>query len=166
MPLHYALIDEFTSSEVPIYQSIREIPSLGRVSRPEAVNSPQYLVLPSGLSPKIRSIRRFDGTKVYTLDQENNPDSMILETGGVYDALCVVAGRFATISRRPLVEQIQSSIARAVQKSFEKTGTYYVGPRAKALHYEKGLRLVTIGLREPVEYDLKLKNGEPAESKA
>jgi hypothetical protein len=50
--------------------------------------------------------------------------------------------------------KLYREFTRAVTKGFKKTGNYYVGPEALRL-LDSGIRLITMGTDEPVEYDLK-----------
>jgi hypothetical protein len=91
----------------------------------------------------------------YDLSQKLNPDSIIFRPSGIYDGeRVVVCGHIATLSKSRIAAGLYRTFVRSVTNTFEKIGSYRVGPEAVRL-MDEGYRMVTISVGSPREYDLR-----------
>jgi hypothetical protein len=91
----------------------------------------------------------------YDVGPDQNPDSVIIAPGGIYnDQRVLVCGHIGAGSNSPEARSLCKGFAGAITKGFEYIGSYRVGPEAVRL-MDEGYRLVTISLASPREYDLR-----------
>jgi hypothetical protein len=151
--LAYTLCGLFTSSKFQSFSSGAALPSL-RVPavHPNAIAGAQYLVTPAGQSPVIREVTQNGGGVRYAIDQLVNPDSITIQSGGIYPPDILLHGRVATISSTVFATQVQRAFSSAVGKLFQHIRAFYVGSQAHEL-WRTGYRL-THSAKSPREYDL------------
>jgi len=90
----------------------------------------------------------------YSLTQKSNPDSIVFSPGGVYRGERVlICGHIGTVSQSPASLELHKQFVKRISKSFEKIGSYYVGPEAAQL-MQQGYRMVTSSIGSSTVYDL------------
>lgn len=151
--LSYTLCGLFPSRELTSVASGCEIPSL-RSPAPyaSAVACPQYIVTSAGAPITVREVPQKDGGVLYAIDQLANPESIIIQRGGLYLPDVLLHGRVATASPTQFAAQLQRAFASAIARFFEHIRSFYVGPEAREL-WRRGYRL-TPSAQSPREYDL------------
>lgn len=129
-------------------------PHLGECNVRSQSQAPILLSLHRDCHASVRQEQRRKRGSLWTVDQEENPGSIVVVAGGVYSSSVVVAGRVATASSSPFSSSLMKAFELLVLEGFKKVGQYRVGPGAadRAAH---GARLVTMGADEPLEYDLR-----------
>lgn len=130
-------------------------PNLGVCDVGSQSQAPILLSLHRDCHASVRQEQRRIQGPLWTIDQEANPDSISVVMGGVYSPSIVVAGRVATASSSTFSSALIRAFERHVLKDFKKVGQYRVGPGATE-RAARGARLVTMGIDEPVDYDLRL----------
>ncbi len=151
--LSYTLCGLFPSGKLTSVAAGREIPALrSRAPYPSAIACPQYLVTAAGATVSVREVPQKAGGVLYGVDQLANPESMIMQLGGVYPPDALLHGRVGTASSAPFALQLQRAFASVIGKLFEHIRAFYVGPEAMEL-WRRGYRLTT-SAQSPREYDL------------
>lgn len=90
----------------------------------------------------------------YLFAQDNNPDSIVLWPGGMYGEQWLVTGEISTLGETRKSLEIYGIFRSAITRGFRHIKNYQVGPEAERM-LDGGVRLVTVGVDEPAEYDLK-----------
>ncbi len=151
--LSYTLCGLFPSRQCASVSAGRELPSLRSPAlHPNAIACPQYLVTAAGAPVAVREVAQKAGGVRYAIDQLANPDSIILQPGGLYPPHVLLHGRVGTASSTPFAAQLQRAFATAIAKLFKHVRAFYVGPEAQEL-WRGGYRL-TPSAQSPREYDL------------
>lgn len=131
-----------------------EIPGLGQAREGSWLDQDRYLILPSSEPLQLRRVQHTDGSESFRSDQVLNPNSVILQTGGVFEDKFVLIGEFGTMSVKRTGFDLLESIRRKVRSEYIRVADAYVGPEAEKLARD-GARL-TGGTRAPVVTDLVL----------
>ena len=151
--LSYTLCGLFPSRELTSVVAGGEIPALrSPAPYPSAIACPQYLVTAAGAPISVREVPQKSGGVLYAIDQLENPESTIIQPGGLYPPHVLLHGRVGTVSSEPFAAQLQRAFASAIAKFFERARAFYVGPEAREL-WGRGYRL-TPNAQSPREYDL------------
>lgn len=154
MSLQYALADLYEGNRPRVYGSLLRTDELGISRTGVAIRSPIYLALPAGESIHVESVAQRKGGVRYSLTQAGNPRSIAIRLGGIFEDSCLVAGSVGTASEHPASLALYRAYVKHLTKGFRKIRFYLVGPDAARL-LQEGKRLVTMGIDEPLEYDLK-----------
>jgi hypothetical protein len=135
------------------YNSIFDVPNIGFTDRGDWNYTDTYLVMPKEEPLKVRKVAQRVGGFKYAIDQQENPNSIILNLGGQYlkkDEI-IVAGKIGTISDTFFSLDYLKKFSSKIRK-FKKVGSFYVGPTAEE-KVKHGWRLVTDEGRDKA-YDL------------
>jgi len=81
-----------------------------------------------------------------------NPQTVVLDSGGLVDRQRLIAGQIGTATVNKQSEEIYALFAKVVRRRFEKIKSYYVGPEAIRL-FDLGTRLTPTAKSSEV-YDL------------
>lgn len=146
--------EESTSDLGPLRRE-EAFPELGVSPTGQQATDPFALSLHREASPVVREVRLRAGGRVFMLQQDLNPDSIVVSPGGVFLSSAIVAGRAATISESRPASELFKAFQLIVLRGFRKVGQYRVGPGVELLA-ATGTRLVTMGIDEALEYDLRL----------
>ncbi len=111
-----------------------------------------YLVGKAGTQFVARTIPQHGGGNRYSVDQLENPGTVMIRCGGVLNGERLVAGQVGTATDEKESEEIFALFSKAIRSKFEKIQSYYVGPDAARL-LDKGIRL-TPSAKSPEAYDL------------
>jgi hypothetical protein len=115
-----------------------------------------YLVIKETDDIRLRSALQRKGGVHYFVDQEFNPRSICFRPGGIYKERNLISGRIGTASDDPDSLELYKTFTKAITKGFKKVGNYRVGHEALRL-MDQGVRMITMGVDEPPEYDLRRK---------
>jgi len=154
--LTYWLHGVFDESEPPKYNSIFDYKSLGIHSTGDHVLGDKFVVTKKETKFFIASIKQDVGGVKYAVDQLYNPDSIIFEAGGIYKNDFLVHGRISSVSSSEGSKELFKLFSKVV-KGFKKVNGWFVGDEAYKMLVE-GKRLITISIKSPVEYDLRVVN--------
>jgi len=143
------------SPEFETYDSLLKAERLGLNFTGEHHTGDDYLILEGASEVRIRSAIQRKGGIHYFVDQEFNPKSICFSPGGIYEEHYLVCGHIGTASEHPESITLYKAFTKAVTKGFKKIGNYKVGPEALRLMYQ-GIRMITISVRSPLEYDLRI----------
>jgi hypothetical protein len=154
IPLQYALSDLYEASSPRVYASLLLTEDLGISRTGAAIRSPTYLAIRVGESIHLEAAPQRKGGVRYSLTQAGNPRSIAIRLGGIFEDSCVVAGTVGRVSDHPDSLALYDAYVKELTKGFRKIRFSRVGPDAARL-LQEGKRLVTMGIDEPPEYDLK-----------
>ncbi|MES2389560.1 MAG: hypothetical protein V4543_16265 [Bacteroidota bacterium] len=141
---------------IPSYNSIFEAPNVAIALSGDWNKIDSYIILKKTILLNIREVPQRVGGMKFAVDQMNNPKSIELKLGGIYQqkSNVIVAGRIATISEDSDSIEMYKLFTIKLKKKFKKIGAFYVGPIAEE-KMKKGWRLVT-NENLPKEHDLAL----------
>jgi hypothetical protein len=137
-----------------VYGSLLLTEDLGISQTGAAIRSPVFIAMRVGENIHLESAPQRKGGIRYSLTQAGNPRSIALRLGGAFRGECLVAGSVGTASGHADALSLYRAYVKALTKGFRKVRFYLVGPDAGQMLRE-GKRLVTIGIDERPEYDLK-----------
>lgn len=152
--LKYALCNLYEANAPKTYGSLLLVEDLGVSGTGDNARSPAYLVVTASESFHIEPVPQRRGGLRYSLSQQGNPRSIVVRPGGLYQDRCLVVGNVGTVSEHPDAVSLYREFLRELMRGFKKIRSYLVGPDALGL-MDEGKRLVTMGVDEPPEYDLK-----------
>jgi hypothetical protein len=151
--LNYTLCGLFESRQFTSAHSGGALPSLRLPApHPSAIACPQYLITEVEAPVEVREVPQKAGGVLYAIDQLANPDSIIVQPGGLYPPDVLLHGRVGTVSSTRFAAQLQRAFASAIAEFFEHIRAFYVGHQAHDL-WRRGYRL-TPSAHSPREYDL------------
>jgi hypothetical protein len=128
---------------------------LGMSKTGDAARSVTYLAMSAGDNVHVEVVPQRKGGVRYSLTQLGNPTSIAIKPGGIFENGSLVAGSVGTVSEHAESIALYNDFKRSVTRGFDKVRSYLVGPGALRL-LRNGIRLVTMGVDESIEYDLKL----------
>lgn len=129
-----------------------ELEGLGSASSGNANTEVCYLCFCEDVNIEIRSVEQRNGTRMDLIDQQTNPDTVVMKAGGKFRSNVIVAGQIGTISDSEWSLRAFTVFQKEIRKQFEKVKSYYLGDEASKL-FRDGWRL-TANVRAPEEYDL------------
>ncbi len=151
--LRYTLMAFAETPDLTWFDSALTIPDLGIAQKGATVTEPSYLVMDREAKIMVRAIPQRTGPSRYSIDQLENPDSVVLTPGGLFNNMDLIGGEISTASSSSESRVLMDSFHAVFRKHFKKQRNYFVGPEARRL-YDQGRRLTT-DVRSPREYDLR-----------
>lgn len=142
----YVAAGMFTSSALTQFESGANLPV------PQSRADSAFLVTPSELAVKVRSVPQRSGGTLFAVDELANPASATLRLGSACGRDVLLPGVIGTTASAGPAADIHRAFALAIGKRFKRVQSYWVGPAAHAL-LEQGVRL-TIGENAAPGYDL------------
>lgn len=145
----YAEAGMFDNDRVIVYRKAFDIPNLSIVD--VSRNSRMILVGNADINFLPQTVPQRRGGVKFALDQEENPDTLLLLPGGQIDSQTVAAGRFGTCTGSAISSILFRELRGVAMQKWNKIKLYVVGPQAEKI-LDAGGKL-TPGLRP--EYDLR-----------
>ena len=155
--LKYAECDTFRTRKVPVFRSVDEIPDLGKSRNGQAMQDYSLMLLRRWGWVKKKRYGTLKGETFYAVNQVENPDSVILDAGGLYQGGMIIRGTIGTASTSRWSLRMMEMFERQLKESTLYYRTFYVGKEAERLHREEGYRLITNHYQEAIEQSLQLK---------
>ena len=153
--LKYVRYEIYKKKNVPIYESLTEYKSLGANKTGDHNSGDCFIVVDRETDIHFQTKRiLFVRTKTI-INQLTNPDSIVFQPGGIYKNKYLICGHIGTASDSARSFDLYKYFSKAIRKNFAKIESYYVGENALLL-LKNGIRLITMGIDEPIEYDLKI----------
>src|SRR5205807_5635913 len=137
------------------YDSLLDFEQLGTNLTGSHVIGPHFLVMNRNEEPSVDAVLQQDGGFLYFLNQMQNATSIAFWPGGLYEERNLICGHINTASVNHESLDLFRDFSRTITRGFKKIGSYFVGPEAKLL-MDKGVRMVTISVKSPPEYDLRI----------
>jgi hypothetical protein len=148
---HYYLEGSFDHRVVTTYQSLLDVPQLGRVQQGDWNHACRLLVVPLELPLLVRLVPQRRGGMRSIIDAAENPCSFTLTLGGTFHQGVLVASGAVTSATDATTLALFGSFAKLVKKQ-PRIGAFYVWQQAQQ-YLQAGWRLVT-NVSSPPQYDL------------
>jgi hypothetical protein len=153
--LKYVLAGKLERPERVTYDSLLDFPQLGTNLSGSHVIGPHFLVMDQNEEPVVETVPQQDGGVLYFLTQLKNATSIVFWPGGLYEEKNLICGHINTASDNKESLDLFRDFSRTITRDFKKIGSYFVGPKALVL-MSQGVRMVTISIKSPREYDLRI----------
>lgn len=154
--LKYVRAGLFKTPNPTIYESFLDYEDLGYRRYGEVTaDDNMFLVFDRSAEIIQRPVPQVTGEVRYAIDQMMNPDSLHFCPSGFFAEKNLIAGKASTISDSQTSTELYNLFRKTIRKKSSKIGYAYVGEDALEL-MKQGIRMVTIGVGSPLEYDLKL----------
>jgi hypothetical protein len=154
--LKYVRIGNFVKNElnegIGVIENARQIPHLGQATAASSTASQSFLVSARNTQINLRNLRGTAGVERVCLDQLVNPDTVVMNPGGMWGEDVLLEGQIGTASSSPISQGLMKRFNAAIRKTYQKIRALYVGPRALVL-LESGKRL-TMSAQAAPEFDL------------
>ena len=158
-PLGFVELAAYNDPSDIFLKSLNDLGDISRSQTGDHLDNPHFVFL-SEKTVQYKTVLLPDKTFSYHLDQSLNPDTVLLWPGGFYDKKTLVTGEINTISSSEESQKLFKLFRKMIRKRFMKVRNYYLGQEAYAL--SENLRLVTICLKSPPEYDFIVNISEPS----
>jgi hypothetical protein len=153
--LKYVLAGKSETRECVTYDSLLDFELLGTNLSGSHVIGPHFLVMDRNEEPSVEEVLQQNGGVLYFLNQMQNATSIAFWPGGLYEERNLICGHINTASANKESLDLFRDFSRTVTKGFQRIGSYFVGPKALVL-MSQGVRMVTISVKSPSEYDLRV----------
>jgi len=151
-PTRYVLSGHFNTPKAPEWYRAADIPELGIAHGEQSMLCRMYLLTDWQLQVQADKFQLFSGETRFSIDQRLNPDTIVMNPGGLWKPDIIISGSFATISENPVAQSLMRIVRHTVRRSFTRIKAFWVGPEAlKSLR--SGWRL-TGAEQSPREFDL------------
>jgi hypothetical protein len=141
-------------NEVIEYRSISELSGFG-VNMSGDHSTDSFLVMYEEDKVTIEKVAQHEGGYKFFVDQGSNVDSIELWPGGLYDDSFLISGEIATISNSEKSKILFKTFSNLIKKNYQKISgsRYYVSSGIDDI--KNKIRLITMTVKQPIEYDLK-----------
>lgn len=136
------------------YKSISELSEFGINTSGDHVTG-SFLVMYEEDKVIIQKVAQLEGGYKFFVNQGSNVDSISLWPGGLYGDSFLIAGEIATISNSEKSKVLFKTFSNLIKKNYQKISgsRYYVSSGVNDI--KNKVRLITMTIKQPVEYDLK-----------
>jgi hypothetical protein len=181
IPVKYVRKGVFPTPATEAFSHLTDIPNLGKAASPSAVACDAFLVCAPETIIKLRPLKAVSQSSLdtrsvqiggkefavdkrswsgsvdrsrFAIDQLENPDTIVLSTGGAWNGDTILNGSVGTASKSKAAQEWMNRFHSALKSEFAKIKAFYVGPEALDL-LNRGWRL-TGAVQSPAEFDLRL----------
>jgi hypothetical protein len=158
-PVKYVPAESRSDPNIEAYLSVKDIPQLGMAPTDDIFMSMGYYVIEAEADFTIEKIVQFDGEIYYLAEVPGLRTILKFQPGGLFDADCLIASIVWTYTGTKETLSLFRRFVRAATKGFmpvhNEECKWWVGPEALTL-YRRGVRLITLGAKEPPKYDLQI----------
>jgi len=151
--IKYFEAGSFEKKELRRYRSFRDIQGLGQNTSGKITTGLSLLITGRWSWVRARRVSAVGGAARFVVDQQANPQALVLEPGGVYADRSVVRGTLGASVSNARARRLLSEFENILEESTARVGSYFVGRTAADLH-RSGHRLVTIHDAESPDLDL------------
>ncbi|THB67524.1 MAG: hypothetical protein D6E12_08485 [Desulfovibrio sp.] len=141
-------------SKVNSYDSLQEFKHLGVSRAKDHMSGDCFFVMHKGVRHAVQKSLGMLPFIRHAMDQASNPHSVVLRPGGLYKKKHLICGHIGTISNSQESLELFQAFRAAARSLFSKIQSYHVGEEAEQM-LSQGMRLITMGIDQPVDYDLK-----------
>jgi len=113
-----------------------------------------YLILDTDVAVNSYVVEETTGEVNYSVNQKGNEESIVLWPGGIYGETYLICGHIGTISSHLSSLKLFDLFSKHFVKNSKKIGRYYIGE--EAFKISDRVRLITININQPKEYDVKI----------
>lgn len=151
--LQYTESGLFESADVKYYTSMIDVPGLGLNFTGKYITGLSLIACHRGTAVNVSTIQQKHGGYLYSIDQSCNPDSVIIQPGGVFQGIYIIRGGIGTTSDTKKSLELYNLFRSAASKICIKVKGWHIGPAAYALS-NSGHRLITMHAQQDPKYDL------------
>lgn len=152
--LQYIMTGAYDSLDIHVYNSLEEYSDLG-IKKSGEHQSESFLVLEKNWNLNVREVKQIDGSIKYFVDQLQNENSVVLWPGGVYENQYLICGHVGTVKMSDTSKKIFGTFQKSIKKQCpNRTGRFWYSDKVKDMNGQ--IRLITINVNQPKEYDLKI----------
>ena len=151
--IKYVKCGRYSSQNYIEYSTIDDFPNIGTNTSGDH-QTESYLILNIDVAVNSYAIEQIEGGLMYFVNQQGNERSIVFWPGGFYDENHLICGHIGTISNHEMSLQLYNFFSKSFTKNSKKVGRYYIGD--EVLTIANQVRLITVNINQPVEYDLKI----------
>jgi hypothetical protein len=151
-PLKYTLMGLLELPALQSWDSGLKIPQLGTALAGQQPQERYFLVTAPDIEVQIEPVPQRRGGVRYDVAQDENPQSVVVQPGGMFRDQGLIVGEILTASSHPVSTEFFKLFSQEIKKRFVRIKSDYVGPEAERL-LDNGGRL-TANVRAPPLYDL------------
>lgn len=152
--LQYIKCGSYSSDVLEEYDSLLEYEQLG-INKSGNHLEERFLVLEKSTRLVTRAVKLADDSIRCFVDQKENPDSIILRPGGIFEEGYLICGEISTISSGEASNRIFKVFQKYIKRRCKTTvGRFHVSEESKKMYGTR--RFITISVKQSMEYDLKL----------
>jgi hypothetical protein len=153
--LYYANTDFDKPEDLKALESLQDCQEIGYNTTGKYITGLTFLVVDRKYNFNIEKIKQNKGGYLYSIDQSNNPYSIMFQPGGMYNETCLIRGTIATISDAKESRELYRFFSKTIIKNCKRIKGWYIGPEAMKLA-KSGTRLITMHASQDPIYDLTL----------
>lgn len=142
-------------NDVKLYTTLLDYEDLGTHTSGEHQNG-YFLVVEATSGITLEGCHLVDGNTRYTINQLKNPDSIVFHPGGLYKDKFLVHGQVSTIGTGSKAQTLMKIFQKEIKRQCPKRGGVFYYSEGVEHLYNNGVRLITISVKSPTEYDLKI----------
>jgi hypothetical protein len=154
LPIKYIRFGHVTELPPETFKSAAQIPNLGAATHESAVGCEKFLVADSLLAIRSRQLNTLAGVNRFTIDQLHNPNTVVLNPGGLWKGEILLHGNVAAAHNTEVSSSLMKLFRSAIKSEFKRVRAFWVGPQA--LEMLKCGKRLTLAEQSPREYDLKV----------
>jgi hypothetical protein len=152
--LKYAKCGLYDTRNYTEYRSIDEFDQLGINISGESSDK-RCLVVDAQTKINVREIKLSAGGCSYSIDQQENPTSIMFWPGGLHESGCLIRGEINTLwDQNEQAWELYKFFAKGCVKKFKAIRGWYFGPEALTLAGK--YRFITMTIKQPREYDFEV----------
>jgi len=152
--LQYIKGGSYSSNDLEEYDSLLEYKELG-INKTGNHLGESFVVIEKSNKLVTRMVKLADDSIRYFVDQKENPDSIMLRPGGIFEEGYLICGEIGTISSSEASIRIFKVFQKYIKRRCKTTvGRFHVSEEAKKMYGTR--RFITISVKQAMEYDLKL----------
>jgi hypothetical protein len=152
-PLRYTPAGVFDSKENQSFPSFLEIERFCVSKVGDYTKENKFLVSDKDEKITARKVIQIKGNTKFSFDQKENPQTIVLAPGGLFENQYLIQGNVGTVSEDKKSLAIFKLFEKNIKRHFKKIKSFYVGKEAEDL-LNNGMRL-TANIKSPEIYDLK-----------
>ena len=150
--LKYTLMGLLESPRLQSWDSALRIDKLGTALAGQQPQERYFLVTDPATEVKLAPIPQRKGGVRYEVAQDDNPESIVFQPGGLFGEQCLIVGEMFTSSTHPTSAELFKLFSTELKKGMKRIRSDLVGAQAEQL-LDSGGRL-TANVRSPPLYDL------------
>jgi len=144
----------FDTAVAKTVEQLSSVAALGRAPSGNSIVEPRFLVVERGRAVRVRSVAQRTGGVKYAIDQLENPESVALRLGRVFENGVLITGELSTVSSSTGA----LSLCRWMNQILVEQTTSVRGIRVgtEAIQLMRARWRLTDDVRSPPEYDLRI----------
>jgi hypothetical protein len=109
-----------------------QVPGFGCASGDQEILCMPLLIMADSAEVVVAFTIMTDGDTRYDVYQSNNPESVLIRLGGMWQDGSLISGHLIGSSEKPFARKIMNAVRKGIRRSFVKVSDYWVGPEVSA----------------------------------